>query len=82
MKVKEISWALLDVNHAIRLIPNMSTAQAFQALIYTGLGMEQGAEAAARRAVELGFDQQLLDSNLRNMVQPKAPQQTGQQALG
>ena len=43
---------------------------------------EQEAEAAALRAVELGFDQRVLDSNLRKLVQPKAPQQTGQQALG
>ena len=80
--MKEFSRVLLDVNHAIRLNPSMSATHAFQALNYTGLGMEQEAEAAALRAVELGFDQQVLDSNLRKLVQPKAPQQTGQQALG
>ena len=65
----------------IRLNPDMSTTHAFRALIYTRLGMEQQAEAAARRSVKLRFDQQVLDSNLRKLIQPKAPQQTSQQAL-
>lgn len=77
LEVNEFSRALLDINNAIRLEPNISTAYAFQAEAYTALGLGQKGLAAAQRAVELGYDPQALESKLRKLRQPAAPQQQG-----
>lgn len=74
-KLKDYPRALLDVTSAIRLEPDQGASHALQARAYMALGREQEAKAAARGAVDLGYDAQVLESALRELAPPKVPQQ-------
>lgn len=60
--------ALLDYNQAIRLAPEMADAYAGRAFAYTLLSKDKEAQDDVARAVELGFKQTLLESEIEGLT--------------